>query len=530
MTGSDTNASSAQHPAAARRAAWRWVLVLVALVTIARIVFLLWFSPYELTGDEAHYWEWSRRPALSYYTKGPGVAWAIAASTSVLGTSEATVRLPAVIASAIAMLGVAALGAVLMPGVRRAPLLALLVYLCVPVYHATALLMTIDGPMIAAWAVAGLGAALALRALMNGQRAIGAHALLGAAVGVGFLFKYTIILMALGVVAAWIGSRRHFRAPWAPGAGVAALVALACASPVIIWNEQHGWPTVAHLLWHIDASPPAEAATAEAPDTGPAWTPVWMLEMIGAQLAFVGPALVLMLMGMRAGARSEDDDQTVQLRRLLVWCGAPTLLFYLGLTLFTRGQGNWPIGAYTTFVPLAAVVVARARPGWPRALWHWSIGYGLVAAAGMLMLPLVARVPGAGSIIPVDRFSGARETAREVERVVEEEGLNDPIIIAARYQRAGLLAFYMTGRPVVYCAQHITGDRRTSYDDFADTSLRDPALHGRDAVLIGSAERKWVRWFNFDWTEQVRTEPVKMHAARGFRGPSDLGAPGSTAP
>lgn len=530
MTGLDSNASGAHDPASARRAAWRRVLVLVAMVTIARIVFLVWFSPYELTGDEAHYWEWSRRPALSYYTKGPGVAWAIAASTSVLGTSEAAVRLPAVIVSAVAMFGAAGLGAVLMPGVRRAPLLALLVYLCVPVYHATALLMTIDGPMIAAWAVAGLGAALAMRGLMNGRRAIGAHALLGAAVGVGFLFKYTIILMAIGVVAAWIGSRRRFGAPWVPGAVVAALVALACASPVIVWNEQHGWPTVSHLLWHIGSSPPDDAATAESPDTGPAWTPVWTLEMVGAQLAFVGPVIALMLMGMRAGARSEEDDQTVHLRRLLVWCGAPTLIFYLGLTLFARGQGNWPIGAFTTFVPLAAAVVARARPGWPRALWHWAIGYGLVAAVGMLMLPLVARLPLAGPLIPVGRFSGARATAREVERVIEEQGLTDPIIIAARYQRAGLLAFYMTGRPVVYCAQHITGDRRTSYDDFADTSLRDPSLHGRDAVLIDSGERKWTRWFNFDWTEQVRAEPVKMHAARGFRGPSDLGPPGSPAP
>lgn len=498
-----------------RARVWRWVFVIVGVVTLARIVYLVWLSPYELTGDEAHYWEWSRRPALSYYTKGPGVAWVIAASTRMFGTSEASVRLPAVLASAVAMLGVVGLGAVLAPTLRRAPLYALLAYLCVPAYHATALLMTIDGPMIACWIVAALGAMLALRGLMNGQRALSAHLLLGVALGVGFLFKYTILLMALGVVAAWIGARRALRGPRLPGACVAIGSALVCAAPVFIWNQRNGWPTVAHLLGHLGA-PGGDIRV--APGEGEHWSPLWTLELIGSQLALIGPVIVLMFAAACAGASAEAHER--EQRRLLAWCGTPTLVFYFLVSLFARPEGNWPVAGYATFAPLVGVMLARGVPGWRRALWHWSAGFGIVTALGMLMLPALARLPGLDHIVPVRRFSGARQVARTVEQEIGRAGLTDPVIIAARYQRAGLLAFYMQGRPRVYCAQHATGDRRTSYDDFADTDLREPSLIGRDAVLIDAGQRKWARSFDFDWIEQVREEPAPIYIARGYRGPS----------
>lgn len=501
---------------------WRAVLIIIAVVTLARIAYLIWFSPYELSGDEAHYWEWSRRPALSYYTKGPGVAWAIGVSTALLGASEASVRLPAVLFSAGAMACVAGLGGLLAPKVKRAPLYALLVYLCVPAYHGVALLMTIDGPMIACWLAGALGAALALRGLMRGERALGAHALLGAGVGIGFLFKYTVLLMALGVVCAWLGSRRSMRARWLPGVAVAIGVVVLCASPVIIWNQRHGWPTVSHLLGHLGAEGGDVAVHA---DDNRAWSPLWTLEMIGAQMLLVGPALWLMALGMRA--RGEEHDETKHLRRLLVWCGGPTLTFYLGVTLFTRAQGNWPIAAYSTWAALAGVVLARSATGWTRGIWHWTIGYGLVAAIGMLMLPAIASLPGVGRVIPMRRLSGAEAAAEEVQRQMQAAQLVDPIIIANRYQRAGLLAFYLDGRPRVYCAQHILGDRPTSYDDFPDTDLRDPALIGRDAVLIDGGERRWSRGFEFDWVEQVRQEPMPLFIARGYRGlaPGAEGSP-----
>src|SRR5688500_7223721 len=69
------------------------------VVTTAR----LWYLQQgylELSPDEAHYWEWSRRLDWSYYSKGPFVAYLIALSTALGGSTDLFVRLPAVLLSA----------------------------------------------------------------------------------------------------------------------------------------------------------------------------------------------------------------------------------------------------------------------------------------------------------------------------------------------------------------------------------------------------------------------------------------------
>src|ERR1700726_471079 len=46
----------------------------------------------DLEFDEAHYWMWSERLAPAYFSKGPGVALAIRASTAIFGANEFGVR------------------------------------------------------------------------------------------------------------------------------------------------------------------------------------------------------------------------------------------------------------------------------------------------------------------------------------------------------------------------------------------------------------------------------------------------------
>src|ERR1043165_5062595 len=85
----------------ARVSGWAPVLLFVAVVTLARIAYLVWLSPYNLIEDEAHYWEWSRRLGWSYYSKGPGVAWAIWLATR-WSQAEWAVRLPAAVSAGLA--------------------------------------------------------------------------------------------------------------------------------------------------------------------------------------------------------------------------------------------------------------------------------------------------------------------------------------------------------------------------------------------------------------------------------------------
>ena len=90
-------------------AGWTPVIVFALGMLALRLVFLAGFDPFTLIEDEAHYWEWSRRLGLSYYSKGPGVAWAIALATALFGDVEWAVRLPAMIASSVGSVAVAGL-------------------------------------------------------------------------------------------------------------------------------------------------------------------------------------------------------------------------------------------------------------------------------------------------------------------------------------------------------------------------------------------------------------------------------------
>src|SRR6202022_4769594 len=67
------------------RAVWLFVIVL----TLIRLSIL---ATSDLEFDEAHYGMGSERLAPAYFSKGPGIAFAIRASTAIFGATEFGVR------------------------------------------------------------------------------------------------------------------------------------------------------------------------------------------------------------------------------------------------------------------------------------------------------------------------------------------------------------------------------------------------------------------------------------------------------
>src|SRR4029434_6896258 len=65
---------------------------LLGLGFLAHLNYLINNCPLDLSGDEAHYWDWSRQLDLSYYSKGPLVAYIIRASCAVVGDGRSDAR------------------------------------------------------------------------------------------------------------------------------------------------------------------------------------------------------------------------------------------------------------------------------------------------------------------------------------------------------------------------------------------------------------------------------------------------------
>lgn len=502
-------------------------MALVLAVLAARLAYTWLAGVYTLVEDEAHYWEWSRWLEWSYYSKGPGIAWLIRLATEAMGTSEAAIRTPAVVASALVAFAAAGMARSIYNDGRAAFVAAAMVCL-IPIYQAIALLMTIDGPYLACWAVACWSGLVALR---RGGRV--SWLVLGVALAFGFLFKYTIVLLVPGLVLfALVHLRSLVLAPgWAKWLVVSCVIALLGLVPVAVWNAQHDWATVRHLLGHAGL-PGGDQQTAPG---GRTLDPMSTLEFIGVQFGVVGPLLVVMLAACfgRASRRSDLDTYRGD-RALCVWCAAPILLGYGALSLFTGVEGNWPIAAYASLIPLAAGQVVRAkdrvrartaewramseseRPRWgilrkrPEAVsqiaWDWAVGFGLVAGVCMLRLDLLTKLPWPGEGAAFERVvarlteadTRAASTAKLMEQLRTQTGL-EPFAMAQQYGRSSQLAFYLPGRPTAYATSSLMAGRRTQYDEWPHTDLRSPAVNsellGRPAVMIGATAEQWLEAF-----------------------------------
>ncbi len=510
---------------------WWPTLALIGAITLARLIYLALLCPYALVEDEAHYWEWSRRLDLSYFSKGPGIAWLIRASTELVGHTELGVRFFAPICSGILALSAAATGASVVrtnpnatPGrAMRLAFVSALIVLLIPAYQLLALLMTIDSPYLACWAMAAL---FAHRALFRASAL--AWPMLGLAIGAAFLFKYTILLIVPGLIlGAWMGRRGLNLTPaFKPLALLGTLLALAGLAPVIAWNASHDWATLHHLLDHLGFG--HEQTQGESKPFDTRRLGVFALEMIGIQIGIIGPVLVLMAASAWRARRDDGNDPESPSVRFLVGCALPLLAFYLLVSFFTRVEGNWPIAAWVTLVVPAAAVVLRELELWrprflhwkalprprPRAgtirrcpespaqgVWHTTIIYGLVAGLAMLALNLLALTPVVGNAIPVGRLTSAKPMADHVAELVGElqntTGL-EPFVATQHYGRASLMAFYLhdPSAPMdVVCAGRALGGEGRQYDLWPDRVLSNPALAGRPAVLMGATQQQWEAFF-----------------------------------
>ncbi len=230
--------------------------------------------------------------------------------TTLGGATEVFVRLPAVLLA----LGTALLATHMARTVfqsDRAGLLAVLVLSLLPLYAAGALLMTIDAPFMFFWVLALLAlhqAVLSLQPPAEVQRPASSErsaraglgsgdaerltsnpvwwGAFGIALGLGFLSKYTMLLLlpCLGVYLL----RSRLAHTWLRRKDLAFALLLGSifTIPVIVWNAQHGWVSLRHVL--------GQAGLAG----GAAHPPGRMFAgFFGSQLGVVSPLLFLALVG-----------------------------------------------------------------------------------------------------------------------------------------------------------------------------------------------------------------------------------------
>lgn len=495
--------------AVADRPRWGWVWSWAALALLiagaaVHFAYLTSAGALDLSGDEAHYWEWSRRLDWSYYSKGPLVAWIIAASRRLLGTwsqqmvgSEAlAVRIPALLLSIGTGWGLF----VLARAVTRSGRLALATVACtltIPIFAVGSILMTIDAPLacLYVWTLVAVE-----RGLRSG--AATPWIVAGLLIALGILAKYTMVLVLPAVLLTVIvepGLRAVLRRP-APYAGV--LIGLAGLVPILIWNARHDWVSFRHV-----AGQAGLAGAARFQALGP-------LDLVAGQLAVVGPIWFgAMVAAAAALARSPrpcpPEAHNVGGMKLLVAATVVPWAVFLAFSFRTKTQPNWPLPALLPGTIVMVCGLARLWRSPSGGARRWA---RIVVAAGVLWggatvvlmhhtewaLPVfkwLARREPPWNLTPVAKFDptarlrGWSELGRAVGEVqaAERAAGRDPFIVTDDYQTASEIAFYAPGQPTVYCLQAALGDRQSQYDLWRPNPLCDPDVFvGRPCIYVGA--------------------------------------------
>lgn len=355
--------------------------------------------------DEALYQVWSLRPAAGYYDQPPLIAWSLAATGALLGSSPVALRLVPVLCGA-------AIPWILAPYAGDRWRWALWAT-ALPILLALTQFATPDAWLLAAWAGALAGAC-------RGGRG---WAIAGICAGLAFLAKYSgAAVLPLAILAVPAAERRT---PW-PWIGLG--IAIALAGPNLAWNATHGWVSL-RFQWH--------EGLASARPPGPIG---WILEPLG-QLAVVGPIAGIAGYGWVLAAPRRPLDRVER----IAWATSAPIL--LGFALAAAGgppEAHWPAPAW-----LGVGLGLSRDPG--RLGRLAEVGAWL---AVVLDLAALAHLRDPIALLPVDPATRFEEGPLLADPIrawalpAPADGGAPLPVLTERYQEAALIRYY-TGIPAV---------------------------------------------------------------------------------
>jgi len=431
------------------------LLVGLLVLTVARLVIA---GSHELSEDEAYDHMGSGRPALSYFSKGPGVTTAIRLSTAVFGHGELGIRFLAPLLALGSSLLVYRLARSLFD--ERTAAWSVLILNVTPIFNTGSILLT-PGPLsVFFW----LAAMLAFWRALHRAASFNVYwPLAGMLAGIGFLCDYANALLLLSILLLLLVSRRWRGQLRKPGLYVMLACFLVWALPVVLWNHDHGWITVSHLKERGNLE---DAATM-------GFNPGEFLGFLAGHFGVYSPFLfagMLWALALSTGRFFRDESQA-----FLVAFALPIIALFFALALSEAGEWNGTapgfisVGILLAFhfqhsaLPQRVKSVLRATAlglaillslialntdSLRRLGLTWSYGVDQTQpkpAAGDLLTRPARLLANAGDFS--GHFRGWKTSAAAVAEIAEGTRASlggDPVfLIANRSETAAALAYYL---------------------------------------------------------------------------------------
>lgn len=425
--------------------------IFLGLLLVFRLIYMA-LVPLNLVHDEAYYWDWSRNLDWGYYSKPPVIAWLIAASTSLGGSTEFFVRLPAVLLGTLGVGFIYTLAATLYD--RRIGFFSAVVSALTPGNVAMSMIMTIDAPFIFCWCGALFAFWMMVREPPGGRRditqSIGQRWLwMAVAVvftGFGLLSKQTMITIFPLAIAFLILSKSDRRRLLDVRLWLWVGLSLAFLTPVIVWNARHDWITLQHTGGHFSEG-----------SIGLIKRITNSAEFVLCQFGVCSP--IAMWVFVLTGIVVMTHFRKLHRREVFLVCFSVLPLLGIWVLSFKqRLEPNWPAPFYAAGMILTVgwMLHRFQFAGWPvarpfffkRVVWAGAI---LVTFTYSLPFTIPALGLSGSAVDPFIRLRGWSELGSQLEGQLATmaSASNPKIVVTTGRRDVSELAFYAKRQPEI---------------------------------------------------------------------------------
>lgn len=421
---------------------------MLILMSVALFLFRIYYIRHgglDLSPDEAHYWEWSRRLDLSYYSKGPLIAYLIKLSTFILGDTNTGVRIFAPLMLTISGLFMYSLTYKIVSDIKThepqhkkeylaklSGMFAAISLHLTPLYAVYGIVFTIDTPFLLLWVIA-LYQFLKISEDKSNKRQ---WLLLGVVVGLGLLAKYTMVFFILCVGIYLIVCNR--KALLTPYPYMAVLISLVFFLPVILFNYKHDWVTIKHTLGQANVH---EGMTVDLR---------YFFEFLGSQIGILSGVFFVLMIYALIKIKNYIDKKTLI---YILSFSLPIFVFFLIKSLQGKVQANWAMPAYIIAIIPMAYIVSMSKIGLINKVFFDLFKAGVVISiliSFVGLYPHFSQLPV--NLDPSSRLRGWAMLAQEVDKIRDTLPKDSRwLIFSDAYQISSELAFYLVDKPEVYC-------------------------------------------------------------------------------
>ena len=392
--------------------------------------------------EEAQYWVWSQNPSLSYLTKGPFIANAIAISEWIFGYGYLGLKFLSFDAYAGTAL-ILGFCAYLISEEKTAFYLGVIFTLFSPAIFALGGVATTDIFLFFFWSLCLLGYVKFLKT--KDERWF---YLIAIGIGFGVLTKLSIILFPLSVLLYFAISqyRTYFRSVTLYKA---MLVSLTLGLPILIWNYQNDWVSIQHEFGHL---------VSDSPTTNP--------EVLFFTLLITIPSILFVL-----NKKFYQFAQSKLVQPIFI----PTffvLLFFLFKSIAGKIQLNWAIPLFISLIPVVSAFLSKLR-----------FKYLVLNFAGIILLFIFSNINFTKNFTPNDPMHALRGWESEILELFGDSPYD--IIVSNDYKLLSLSAYYLNDSQNLFLDSP-KNSRLTYYD------LWDKTLEKNDAILYVSYSNKSV--------------------------------------